>query len=117
MIGGLGADQLWGNAEEDLLIAGFTLFDDNAVAVNLIAREWNSAGDYLTRVDRLSAGTGEILEGSGVRLSNDGPERTVFDDDSVDILFGNQALDWYFADVDDDEEDLIRDDRAGEVIS
>lgn len=116
IVGGLGADELRGNQEDDVLIAGFTAFDADAAALALIAEEWNSNGDYLTRIDHLRNGSGAILSGSGVTLAASGPGRTVFDDGSRDILFGNQALDWFFADVDDDEEDEVRDDGSLELL-
>src|SRR5207244_6214662 len=50
MIGGRGADRLVGNAGDDILIAGWTAFDADQVALHGVQAEWMSARDYATRV-------------------------------------------------------------------
>src|SRR5207237_94104 len=93
LIGGIGADRLLGNAGDDVLIAGYTAHDANDVALSAIMQEWTSGHGYSARVANLQAGTG--LTG-GFRLNgNDGALQTVFNDNDVDTLAGNQGTDWF----------------------
>lgn len=95
MIGGFGADRLHGNAGEDVLIAGYTTHDANDVALVAIMQEWTSGHGYSARVANIQSGTG--LTG-GFRLNgNDGAVQTVFNDNDVDTLTGNQGTDWFLA--------------------
>ena len=97
---GLRVVVLAGNGD-DLLIGGWTSFDENVTAVDLVRAAWShpSAGSYETRVTHLREGTGLILAGTGVKLAAAGSDRTVFDDGQMDILKGDQGRDWFFADL------------------
>jgi len=95
LIGGTGADCLHGNAGDDILIAGFTSYDADVTALTSIMQEWTSSHNYNTRVVNLQMGTGLTR---GFRLNgNDGTAQTVFSDNDVDTLTGNQGQDWFFA--------------------
>jgi Ca2+-binding RTX toxin-like protein len=95
LIGGLGSDRIIGNTSDDLLIAGRTAYDSNALTLTSLMLEWSSSNRYADRIVNLQTGAG--LTG-GYRLSGaDGPLQTVFDDDAVDYLTGNQGQDWFFA--------------------
>ena len=95
LIGGYGADRIVGNADEDLLIAGSTSYNDNDQALCAIMQEWTSANSHNGRVANIQAGTG--LAG-GFRLNgNDGAGQTVFNDNDVDQLTGSQGQDVFWA--------------------
>jgi Ca2+-binding RTX toxin-like protein len=93
LIGGFGADHLLGNADDDILVAGWTTYDANALALRSVMAEWTSTRTYATRVANLRAGVPSILgDGELFRLT----DATVFDDGHRDILTGNQGTDWFF---------------------
>ena len=95
LIGGVGADRIVGNPDDDILIAGNTLFDTNDLALCAIMREWTSDRDYGTRVDNLrGSGSGDRLNAE-IFFKTEGPEATVFDDEARDLLTGSQGLDWF----------------------
>jgi len=93
-----------GNADDDILIAGWTLFEVNDAALCAIMAEWTSSREYATRVANLTgADTGERLNG-GFFLQQG---VTVFDDDVRDVLTGSAGLDWFlFSDTEDKVTDL-----------
>ena len=93
MIGGIGADRLVGNTEEDILIAGYTAYDDNDEALCAFMNEWTSAGSYTARKNNISTG----LTGGYRLVGDDGATQTVFNDNSADTLTGSQGIDWFFA--------------------
>jgi hypothetical protein len=102
LIGGRGADRIVGNADDDILIAGATSYDDysqaNAAALCAIMDEWTSTRDFATRRANIS-GTGAGTRANGnYFLTTSGPNPTVFDDASADILTGSSAEehDWFF---------------------
>src|SRR5262249_36555236 len=81
VIGGQAADRLIGKGDDDLLIAGFTAYDDDRAALDAILGVWVDPG--LTFQQRQTA----IQNGSlpkGVHLGTD----TVHDDNAVDVLTG-----------------------------
>lgn len=93
LIGGAGADYLQGSDGEDILIGGSTSFDEDLNSLNQIWSEWNSAASFASRVSSLSSGL----------LST----TNVIDDDAPDILTGGHDSDWYFADNNGCDEDLL----------
>ena len=109
LIGGRGEDDLKGGKGEDLLIGGFTAFDSQESALQLIAREWTSAHNYELRIENLRAGAGEFLNGSSVSLAAAGSGQSVFDDGEKDKLKGDKGRDWFFANFADDSEDAKSD--------
>jgi Ca2+-binding RTX toxin-like protein len=90
LIGGLGADLRRGGRGHDLLIAGTTTFDDNEATLAAIQAEWLSANSNQTRLANIRTRF----------LVTDGSNRTVFDDNAVDILIGDQGQDAYLANLD-----------------
>ena len=73
--------------------------------------EWGSLRWYWTRVKNISG------VGSGTRRNGDyflrkdradPADDTVFEDDAVDVLWGNGGLDWFFANDDDRLKDRRR---------
>jgi hypothetical protein len=97
LIGGLGADKLTGNSDEDVLIAGNTSHDANQAALLAIMAEWSSNKTYAVRVSNLLNGTG--LTAGNKLNGNDGATQTVFDDADIDTLSGNQGTDVFWANL------------------
>lgn len=93
LIGGVGGDTLNGEGGDDILISGVTNHDANQAALLAISAEWNSNLAYPTRVANLQGGGGFNLA-KGV---------DVFDDGSVDTLFGNGDRDWFLFAVGQDK--------------
>jgi uncharacterized delta-60 repeat protein len=94
LIGGTGADRIVGNADDDILIAGFTAFDSHADALRQIMDEWTSANTYEARIANLRL----------AYLRLEGPDATVLDDGERDTLTGSAGSDWFFAQLDGDNE-------------
>lgn len=93
LIGGVGADYLLGNAGDDILIAGSTAHDAHDQSLLVIMDEWTRRDlSYSLRVRDLRDGGG--LNGD-VRLSSAGADRTVFSDNSSDVLAGGPGSDWF----------------------
>ena len=118
LIGGSGKDEMKGSQDDDLLIAGSTSYDEHVTSLNLIVAEWSSGRDYTERVNNLRAGTGQVLNGMGVKLKASGSGRTVFDDDSKDTLQGDGGRDWFFADLDgqNGDDDKVKDKKSNEQL-
>jgi uncharacterized delta-60 repeat protein len=94
LIGGRGADLIGGNGADDLMIAGYTTFDANLTALNLIRAEWTSGRSFADRVANLS-GTGTSGVNAAAVLRTEGDAPTVFDDDAADRLTGGDGADWF----------------------
>lgn len=95
LIGGDGVDRLRGAGEQDLIIAGRTSFDARPADLRLIQGEWTSGRNYPTRVANLTGTAG----GSATRFNGSvllAPS-TVFEDESVDLIFGGAERDFFFA--------------------
>lgn len=86
LIGGHGADRIVGNADDDILIAGFTQFDQDHEHLCDIMDVWTSNNSYASRTATLLS-TLLVAEGSSA---------TVFDDDAYDVLTGSEGQDWFF---------------------
>lgn len=119
LVGGFGADRIEGNGDDDLLISGYTLFDNFQDSWRAFQAVWTSNLDYQSRAYSLSI-DGIDLNGDPLILTSDynaffgGP--TVFDDDSADVLTGNQGIDWFFANLNGSGVlDTITDLRANEL--
>ena len=107
MVGGRGTDTLYGNAGEDILIGGYTAYDANDSALKAILAEWTSGRTYSQRLWNLSQGTAASsldsskknsrLNGSWYLIGDDGNSQTVFNDNDVDTLIGNEDKDWFLA--------------------
>jgi fibronectin-binding autotransporter adhesin len=99
LIGGLGSDRLVGNADDDILIAGTTAFDDDRLALRTIHDEWTSDRDYASRVRNLTDGGGSADRRNEQFFLND---QTVHDDGEHDVLTGSAGRDWFFLNRDGD---------------
>jgi len=106
LIGGLGADTLTGNAGDDIVIGGPTSFDANPKALLAIMAEWTSANTYDTRRQHLL----NTLPG-GLNGTNYLRDLTVFDDQTIDTIYGGDGIDWFWANANE-----IQDGMAGEKI-
>ncbi|MFO0849594.1 MAG: PKD domain-containing protein [Gemmataceae bacterium] len=92
LIGGRGADDLTGGAGDDLLIAGWTTFDADLLALKAVALEWQSPRGYDQKVANLTGtGSGPRLNGSAFLI-----DLTVKDDNDKDRLTGDAGRDWFF---------------------
>jgi hypothetical protein len=116
LVGGTGADRIVGNADDDILIAGTTAFDDDVAALCAIMAEWTSERSYAERTANLRGTTSGGLNGAYV-LETEGAGATVFDDDAADVLTGSAGQDWFFANLDSGVLDRITDLSAAEFAA
>ncbi len=110
MIGGVGLDSLLGGNDEDLLIGSATSFDSNTVALNSILLEWQRSD--LLYIDRINHLTGAVP--GGFNSTTTLRTSSVPNDAVVDNLIGQDALDWFWADV---NVDLLQDLSLGERVN
>ncbi|MFO1064115.1 MAG: PKD domain-containing protein [Pirellulales bacterium] len=126
LIGGSGSDRIHGEDNDDILIAGYTIYDLNRQALDAIMAEWTSPRDYFSRRLNLmgvsNATYGSRRNGntflkfsasSAAAAAND----TVFDDGVQDSLWGDDARDWFLANLDGDHssaKDLVKDRSSNE---
>lgn len=98
IFGGLGADDLRGGQDDDLLIGGTTSYDDDVESLVALRNAWTSGASYSDRTTAIRSG---VLTSSGslAFLSQDGADRTVYDDDEEDRLKGQSGQDWFFAEL------------------
>ena len=99
LIGGLGADRIVGNADDDILVAGYLTFSDLDVALAAIRKEWISERDYHDRIENLT----NQQDNAAVIRANDNyflmtgtANDTVKDDGFSDVLTGSAGCDWFF---------------------
>jgi Ca2+-binding RTX toxin-like protein len=113
LIGGLGSDDLRAGYGRDLLIGASTTHDANDSALAAILSEWTDNTPYLTRVENLRNGTGSHLNGLKLEAGV-----TVLDDGAVDVLRGGSGRDWFFADLDDldDDDDVVLGQQPNEEV-
>jgi uncharacterized delta-60 repeat protein len=101
LIGGDGSDMLLGLGGDDILIGGRTAFDDNITALVQIQAEWCSSHDHATRVANLSGTSVDAAFAGRLNgncfLKTAGPDATVFDDGSRNLLCGGPGGNWLFA--------------------
>ena len=90
LIGGLGSDRIVGNADDDILIAGTTVYDGDPTALNAIMQEWTRDAGYEERIEALVSGV--TLDGIAYRLDG----TTVLDDGDADKLTGSSGFDWFW---------------------
>lgn len=103
IFGGAGADSLWGGSGEDLIASGLSTFDLDSSATFAIRDEWLSDRDYANRVANLS-GTGSGLRANGNTYLL--PGATVFNDNAVDQVVGEDDQDWLILDPATDLSDI-----------
>ena len=100
LIGGDGRDKVHGHEQDDILIGGVYAEENNRAAIHALMAEWTRTDlEYADRVAHLRDGGGL----NGGYLLN---ESTVSDDGVTDKLKGNDGLDWFLADANDDKTDL-----------
>ena len=92
LIGGLGADRLVGNDDDDILIAGTTAWDNNEEALCHIMKEWSRTDlSYEERVEHLRSGGG--LNGATLlnlsTVASDGVANRLSAQDDLDSFFAN----------------------------
>jgi uncharacterized delta-60 repeat protein len=128
LIGGNGADRLVGNAQDDILIAGRTNFDEQVLALSDIMAEWTSDRDYDQRTaNLLGIGTGDRANGNFFLQLDiyiydaDWPDAsywvygTVHEDNDSDILTGSSGRDWFFANWLLDNGDALQKDKLTDL--
>lgn len=116
LIGGLGSDELFGGGGGDLLIGARTAFDNNAVALTAVLREWSSARSYADRIANLrGVGTGTRAN-ENYFLKVAGPQATIFADTASDTLNGGSARDWFFARLTGTKKDKINNLSSNELV-
>jgi hypothetical protein len=98
IFGGAGADRLIGDADDDILIGGYTAHDGDLLALRLIAAEWNSTRSYPGRIDNLRGTTPGGLNGPALLRA----DVTTWDDRAVDLLAGEAGRDWFLFNADRD---------------
>ncbi len=99
LIGGTGSDELMAEGDDDILIGGRTLHDENDLALLGILAEWNSNRSYSSRIAILrGTGSGPRLNGTIYLNVN-----TVFDDSDKDTLSGSGGQDWFWANTNKDK--------------
>jgi Ca2+-binding RTX toxin-like protein len=108
--GGAGADRISGESDDDIVIAGSTLYDANDAALRAIMAEWTFGRDYDARVGNLTDGSG----GSPVNGSFFLDLSTVHDDETPDRLSGNTGHDWFHARLTPPATDLLIDKQGRE---
>jgi ELWxxDGT repeat protein len=113
LIGGAGGDTLFAGSAGDILIGGPTSYDANLSALAFIMAEWGRTDvDYLTRVKHLNGSLGGGLNGAYLLNST-----TVFDDNTVDVLYGGAGMDWFFAHQNGRNRDKVIGQTSGEVVT
>ena len=106
LIGGKGNTTLAG-AGDDLIIGGFTAYDNNVEALMSIFAEWQSADSYAVRLQDLRLGGGA----NGTNTLSLG--FTVYAVGQADRLTGHGAANWFFAGAFDKITDL----QPGEAVN
>jgi hypothetical protein len=122
LIGGVGGDTLKGGGGDDILVGGYTVYDADLTALCAIMKEWGrttgAGADYNTRVKNLTDGTGSPasrLNGSYFLTAK--TVKTVYDDATIDSLYGEAGLDWFFARKSGTKKDKVNDLSTGEVVT
>ena len=97
-----GMDSIGGGADQDILIAGTVTFTDNS-ALLAIRDEWVSPRSYSNRTSNiLGTGVGTRANGNsfltpGVHVFDDRATTTPVTTDLADTVFGEDDVDWIFA--------------------
>ena len=92
LIGGLGADTIYGGVGEDILIGGTTKYDAHLAALTSLMNEWKRTDlTYQQRVNHLTGKTRGGANGTTYLT-----KKTVKDDGTLDQLFGEDGLDWFW---------------------
>jgi hypothetical protein len=114
VIGSADADEGAEDNGSDILIAGLTIYDQDLPALENVFNKWRSVpDDYSSRVARVVTDSVAIWDDPFLAAGI-----TVFDDQSTDTLKGGLGLDFFFADLDeaDEDDDVQGDWTPGEVV-
>jgi uncharacterized delta-60 repeat protein len=109
------SDRLVGDADDDILIGGYFIGSEDRAAVNDVMAIWgNQALSYEARVALLENGLGP--DHPALLVVDQGVFSTVFDDNAVDTLTGDNGRDWFFYNFNADKahRDVITDLRSNE---
>jgi Ca2+-binding RTX toxin-like protein len=109
LFGGLGRDFLQGaswngsatTADGDLLIGSYVSFDNDVILLNQLAAQWQTDDPYSTRIATIRASSPRL------RMNE-----TVFDDWSLDYVFGAGDLDWFWVEPTRDNFDAQADETV-----
>ena len=121
LIGGLNADRIVGNPDDDILIAGYTAYDANDEALCKIMKEWTFQDrEFGLRVANLDGtGTGADFDNrhnGDYFLKIDGTLPTVFDDGARDLLTGSSGIDWFLFNSDEDKATDLSDEEFADAL-
>ncbi|MEM6691033.1 MAG: Ig-like domain-containing protein, partial [Planctomycetota bacterium] len=92
LIAGDRFDLVFGGSGQDILIGGWTVHDDDDVALLEILSEWTSNRTFHERVRNLWDGSGTSERSNGDTFLN---RSTIIDDRDFDLLFGGFDIDWF----------------------
>lgn len=106
LIGGLGEDRVVGDAHDDILIAGYTRWDNDLAALSEIMKVWTGIGDFGQRVTS--------IQGDGTANGFYLNAATVSDDAAYDVLTGSSGQDWFMFNSDSGVLDKATDLRSNE---
>ena len=95
LIGGSGRDRLLARHGMNVLIGGFTKYDDDSDLLLALSQFLNQS-DVTQQFTNLQTGI-EYSDDRFVKLSAHGVDSTIFNDESRDYLFGCSGLDLFFA--------------------
>ena len=109
LIGGKGTDTVRGGSTDDIVIGGFTNYDNsgnaNDQALEAILTAWQSSDTYSTRVAKIKAGVGPMAAKFVLGT-------TVHDDGNASTLTGGLGTDWFFQGT----HDTVTDRATGEQV-
>ncbi len=111
LLAGEGADRIVGNADDDILIAGFLNFSDEQRSIAAIMSEWTRTDrSYEQRIENISG----VESGSTYSSRTNGShflkyQETVLDDTDEDVLTGSAGEDWFFFNSDEDRATDLKD--------
>jgi len=106
---------------DDILIGARTAIDTAPELLNLIFLEWTSTHGYRDRVHNLDGtGTGPVFDSriNGPHFLRYGVTgETVFADSSSDVLTGSGGRDLFFALLDGNNPDVLKDGHKNELVN